>query len=300
MRVVIADPIAETALETLKRHGFEVEDHSQTPKERLPEVVQDADVLVVRSATRVTKELIDSMKRMKLIVRGGVGLDNIDVAYARAKGIEVRNTPGASSNAVAELVFAHLFALARHIVRATVGIREGKWEKKVLKGFELRGKILGIIGLGRIGREVARIGQGIGMKVIGHDPLISEAPVPLVPLAELLARADVVTLHVPLTPETRHMIGEREFALMKEGAVLINCARGGVVDEKALLQALKSGKLAGAGLDVFEEEPPPPSELLSLPNVTLTPHIGAQTREAQARIGEEVARVILSFFGKTG
>lgn len=298
MKVVIADPIAEEALQTLREQGFQVEDHSQTPKDRLPEVVRDAEVLVVRSATRVSRELIDRMERMQLIVRGGVGLDNIDVAYARSKGIEVRNTPGASTVAVAELVFAHLFALARQIVRGTVGIRQGLWEKKALKGFELRGKTLGIIGLGRIGREVARIATGIGMKVLGYDPYITDAPVPTAPFEEVLRRADVLTLHVPLTEETRHMIGEREIDRMKDGAILINCARGGVVDEEALVRALKSGKLAGAGLDVFEEEPPRNPELLSLPNVTLTPHIGAQTREAQARIGEEVVRVILSFFGK--
>jgi D-3-phosphoglycerate dehydrogenase len=248
--------------------------------------------MFVRSTTKVEKEMIDKMDKMKLIIRGGVGLDNIDVAYAKKKGIKVFNTPAASSRSVAELTLAHMLALSRNIVRGTIGIREGKWEKKQLEGSELYGKTLGIIGLGRIGKELAKLAKTLGMRVLGYDPYSKVEDIEKVTLDELLGNSDYISIHVPLIEETRHMIGKNEFSKMKSNAILINCARGGVVDEEALLKALKTGKIAGAGLDVFETEPPRVSELMKLSNVTFTPHIGASTKEAQERIGEEVVKII--------
>lgn len=296
MRVLVADPLDESAIKELREAGFEVEDLSGLPKDKLLDKVADFDIMTVRSATKVRKELIDRMQKMKLIIRGGVGIDNIDVEYAKTKGIKVMNTPMASSASVAELVLAHMFALARFIVRGTRGISEGLWEKKTLEGTELSGKRLGIIGVGRIGIELARRASALGMEVIGYDPYVKSAEfVRFVEFDELLRSSDYISVHTPLTDETRHMIGAEEFAKMKAGVILINCARGGIVDETALLSALKSGKVGGAGLDVFEHEPPPMSELLKLPNVTCTPHIGAATREAQERIGAEVVSIIKSF-----
>lgn len=252
---------------------------------------------MVRSATKVRKPAIDAAQGLKLIIRAGVGLDNIDADYAEAKGIKVLNTPKASTDSVAELALAHMFALARALVRATETMREGKWEKKAFHGIELQGKTLGVIGIGRIGQAVARRALCLGMRVLAYDKYVKESPLPgvrMVSLEELLRESDFVTLHIPPDP-AGPVIGAREIALMKDGAFLINCARGGVVDEKALLEALNSGKLGGAGLDVFEEEPPKNMELLKHPKVTLTPHIGAQTHEAQARIGDEIVEILLSW-----
>ncbi len=296
MRVLVADPLAPQAIQGLKEAGLEVEDLSALPKEELLNKVNDFDIMTVRSATKVRSDMIDKMQNMKLIVRGGVGLDNVDVEYAKSKGIEVKNTPAASSASVAELVLAHMFALSRHIVRGTKGLSEGQWEKKKLKGIELAGKTLGVIGLGRIGRELINRSRALGMRVVGYDPYVKDVGgVELVELDKLLREADYISVHTPLTDETRHFIGDSEFEKMKEGVILVNCARGGVVDEEALLRALKSEKIRGAGLDVFEKEPPPQTELLKLSNVTFTPHIGASTKEAQARVGEEVVNIIKEF-----
>jgi len=292
MKVVIADPIDKTAIAEIERCGVEVDDLSSLPKEELVSKVKGYDCMVVRSATKVRKEMIDGMDTMKLIIRGGVGIDNIDASYAKEKGIKVINTPAASSISVAELALVHMFALSRHIVQGTVGIKEGKWEKKVLKGVELFGKTLGIIGLGRIGIELAKRGKALGMRVIAYDPYTTAEGIDTVDLDTLLQDSDYISIHTPLTDETRHLIGKNAFGKMKKETILVNCARGGVVDENALLEALKTGKIAGAGLDVFEIEPPKVSELMKLPNVTFTPHIGASTKEAQKRIGEEVVRII--------
>ncbi|MBZ9571980.1 D-2-hydroxyacid dehydrogenase [Patescibacteria group bacterium] len=292
MKVLIADSIIKSAIEKLKKLGLEVSDFSSLPKEELTDKVEGYDFMVVRGATKVQKNMIDKMDNMKLIIRGGVGLDNIDVAHAKKRGIKVFNTPAASSISVAELALAHMFALSRHIVRGTTGIKKGKWEKKELKGQELYGKILGIIGLGRIGRELAQLGKGLGMRVIGYDPYTKVEQIEMVTLDELLRKSDYVSVHTPLTDETRHMISKNEFSKMKSTAILINAARGCVVDENALIDALKNKEIAGAGLDVFEVEPLKVSELIKLTNLTFTPHIGASTKEAQERIGEEVVRII--------
>ncbi len=298
MKVLICDPLAESAVARLREAGLEVVERIGMSQEELAqELAKGYDAIVVRSATKVRRAAIDAATGLRLIVRAGVGLDNIDVEYAREKGIEVRNTPRASTESVAELALAHMLALARSIPQATQSLKEGRWEKKAFKGVEVAGKTLGVIGLGRIGQAVAKKAACLGMKVVAYDKFVKESPIPevqLVPLEELLREADFVTLHVPADP-AGPVIGKRELALMKNGAYLINCARGGVVDEQALLEALKSGKLAGAGLDVYVTEPPTDSELLRLPNVSLTPHIGAQTREAQARVGDEVVEILLEF-----
>ena len=297
MKVAICDPIDKKAIEELKALNIEIYDFSDLPKEELPEKLEDKEIIIVRSATKVKGELLDALKNAKLIIRGGVGLDNIDLEGAKAKGIKVVNTPEASSISVAELAIGFMFALSRHIVRGTVGLREGKWEKKQLKGTELFGKTLGIIGMGRIGREVAKRAKCLGMNVIAtrHVRQIPEELAKTVSYDELYKEADFISIHIPLTEETRHMISKEAFEKMKDGVVIINCSRGGVVDEKALLEALKNGKVKGAALDVFEVEPPVDNELLKLDNVIGTPHIGASTKEAQARIGVAIVEKIKGF-----
>lgn len=296
MRVLICDPLAENALARLREGGVEVTVKTgMSPEELAHELAQGYEAIVVRSATKVRKPVLDAAVGLKLIVRAGVGLDNVDADHARAKGIEVVNTPRASSDSVAELALAHMFALARSLPQATQSVRDGKWEKKAFVGIELQGRTLGVVGIGRIGQALARRALALGMKVIATDKFVTQSPlpeVPLMPLPDVLARSDFVSLHVPPDP-AGPVIGADEIARMKDGAYLINCARGEVVDEGALLAALRSGKLAGAGLDVFAVEPPTNLELIRHPNVTLTPHIGAQTREAQERIGGEVVEILL-------
>jgi len=234
-----------------------------------------------------------------VIVRGGVGLDTIDHEYAKSKGIAVMNTPMASSASVAELAIGYMFALARSIYKATSSMKAEKWDKKSFEGDEIGGKTLGLIGLGNIGRETARRAAALGMTVVAYDPYVKEIPgIRLVSLDELLAQADYISLHLPRTKESANMIGAEQFAKMKNGVRIVNCARGGIVDENALHEALTSGKVAGAALDVFAEEPPTDWKLLKLDNVIASPHIGAATREAQARVGAEVAAKLIEFAKK--
>jgi len=304
------DPIGK---EILEKAGFTV-DTQTVPQEQLAEALQNYDALTVRSATKVRKELINSCPNLKLIGRGGVGMDNIDVDYARNKGIAVVNTPAASSLSVAELVFAHLFTGVRFLQDANRAMPSkgatafNDLKKAYAKGIELRGKTIGIIGFGRIGRETAKIALGLGMDVLAYDfspipetlPLVFSGgievnlPVKGVTFETLLAESDFISLHVPFTDKP--IIGAAEFAQMKNGATLVNCSRGGTVDETALLAALDSGKLAFAGLDVFDNEPTPRQDLLSHPKISLSPHIGASTNEAQERIGTELAQLIIDHF----
>lgn len=297
------DPVGKRMLEDA---GFIVDDR-HIAQDELADRLKDYDAITVRSATKVRKELIDECPRLQLIGRGGVGMDNIDVDYARSKGIKVVNTPASSSLSVAELVFAHLLSGARFLYdsnRKMHNMEEGAFsslKKAYSKGVELRGKTMGVIGFGRIGQETARFALGVGMDVLAVDTTpISETlgvefsgsvrvdlPVRQVPLNELLAKADFISLHVPFTDSP--VIGKEEFHLMKPGAGLVNASRGGVVDEEALIQALDSGRLSFAGLDVFEDEPNPRKGLLNHPRITLSPHIGAATNEAQERIGVELA-----------
>ena len=301
-RILVTDGIAKSAVTALVEKGFEITEKSCTPEEIKSEI-RDYDAIVVRSATKLTQEVIDAAlqtRRLSLIVRGGVGLDNIDVAYARKNGITVRNTPCASSLAVAELTIGHIFALARNIYSANSSMHAGLWEKKKLKGIEVAGKTLGLIGFGHIAREVARLASAIGMKVIYHTRSGKKEgydQFEYVPMDELLRRSDFISLHVPYDKETGALIGEKEFAMMKDGVFLVNCARGGVVNEDALLAALDSGKVAAAAVDVYVEEPTRNEQLCSHDKVCLTPHIGASTVEAQQKIGAEIVDIVDEFFG---
>ncbi len=298
-RILINDPLAKEAVDILKNAGFEV-DEREYSQEELIEKIKEYDGIIVRSATKVTKEIIEAADKLKVIGRAGVGLDNIDLKSAKEKGVKVLNTPTANSISVAELVFAFMISLSRHVVRGTTGLKEGKWEKKALKGVELYEKTLGIIGFGHIGKEVAKRALAFGMKVIVYDVVKNDGglPVKFVELDELLKNSDYVTVHLPLLESTRHLMTAEKFSMMKSNAFFIHAARGGIVDDKALYEALKNGKIAGAALDVFESEPPDEEEmeLLKLPNVIGTPHVGASTVEAQRRVGLEIANKIVDFF----
>ena len=285
MKILISDPIDEETVKELKNYGELLEKGNEA----------EADVIVVRSKTTVDKDYIDRAKNLKLIIRAGIGLDNIDVEYCKKKGIKIENTPEASTIAVTELVFAHMLAIARKIVHSTNTMKDDKWEKKDLTGFELYGKTLGIIGLGRIGREVAKRAEVFGMKVITHDPFVTHSDYKLVELQDLLRQSDIITVHVPLTDQTKNMIDENAFKSMKKGVVIINTARGGIIDENELVKNFENGKVSFVGLDVYEKEPPKDSPLLKLDNAILTPHIGAQTVEARKRIGKSIIEKIKIF-----
>lgn len=301
IRILVTDGMEQNAIEELKAKGFEVVEQFYEP-EVLGEELKAFDVVVVRSATKITKAIIDKADeegRLKLIIRGGVGVDNIDVSYAMEKGMKVSNTPNASSASVAELAIAHMFALSRFINISNVTMRQGKWNKKHYEGVEIGGKTLGLVGFGRISRELAKKASALGMTVIYTDIIGKAADCEeneFCDLNNVLRRADYVSLHIPFFKEQGATIGRDQIAMMKDGAFLINCARGGVVDETALLEALDSGKLSGAGIDVFVEEPTKNEALVNHPKVSVTPHIGAATKEAQTRIGTEIVSIICDFF----
>lgn len=288
--ILICDRIADEGIRLMEEKGYQVTKGWNLPKTELPKIVGEYDALIVRSATKVNADLIANAKKLKVIGRAGEGLDNIDLEKAKEMDIAVVNTPHVSAMSVAELTIAHLLALARGIVEGTLTLREGKWAKEELMGVEVNGKTLGIIGCGNIGKTVERLALALGMKVLGVDACVYDR---FVPLDEMLHEADFITIHVPLTPHTRHMLSTKEFNMMKNGVMLINCSRGGVVDQEALYQALVSGKVKAAALDVFEEEPPKNSKLLTLRNVYATPHIGAQTQEAQLRASMEIAKKVI-------
>ena len=301
MRILVTDGMDQTALQKLKDNGHQVVEQFYAPEE-LGAALRDFDAVVVRSATKIRAQHIDAAKggRLKLIIRGGVGVDNIDVKYAEAAGVTVRNTPRASSNSVAELAMGHMFACARYLSIAGHTMREDKWEKKAYgKGIELGGKTLGIIGFGRIGQALCRMARGIGMEVIAEDiyhvpGIEAELGMTYVELDELLERSDFISLHTPSLNGVK-LINRETIAKMKDGAVFINTSRGDNVDEDALLEALNSGKLRAAGLDVYAQEPAANKALYSHPAVSCTPHIGAATKEAQKRIGAEIVDIIESF-----
>lgn len=296
MKVLICDKTEKESIERMRAAGLIVDTNFEISAEELLNVGKNYEVLVVRSRTKVRQPLIDACSNLKLIVRGGVGLDNIDVEYARAKGIIVKNTPLAASASVAELAIGYMFMLARSLYKATASMKAEKWEKKAFEGDEINGKTLGLIGVGNIGKETARRAVALGMKVIAVDPYVQQFEYgELVTLDELLARSDYISLHLPKTEETANMIGADQFAKMKDGVRIINCARGGIVDENALYQALESGKVAGAALDVFSVEPPVDWKLIHHDNVIASPHIGAATKEAQNRVGAEVAQIVIEF-----
>jgi D-3-phosphoglycerate dehydrogenase len=301
MKVLVTDGIHPKGAEMMKDAGFEVTEQKFSPEE-LIEKIKDFDAIIVRSATKVPKEVIDA-GNLKCIARGGVGLDNIDTKYAAEKDIPVLNTPGASAISVAELTMAHMLGVCRFLNRSNVEMLEGKWPKKdYKKGIELTGKTLGLLGVGNIGRETAKRAIGLGMKVIVHDPFVKEIDldVELVEKDDLLARADFISLHMPFIKEQGPALSTDEFNKMKDGVVLVNCARGGVVDEKALLEALNSGKVARAGVDVWENEPITDAQMdiVKHENVSVTPHIGASTGEAQERVGVEIAQKVIDCLKK--
>tara|TARA_R110002073_G_scaffold72537_1_gene177351 strand:+ start:347485 stop:348435 length:951 start_codon:yes stop_codon:yes gene_type:complete len=312
MKILANDGIAQSGISILEKAGFEVI-LTTVAQEQLIDYINTNQVvaLLVRSATTVRKDIIDGCPSLKIIGRGGVGMDNIDVAYARGKGIHVINTPAASSHSVAELVFAHLFGMVRflHDSNRTMPLegdsRFKDLKKAYAKGVELKGKTLGVFGFGRIGQATAKIALGVGMKVVAFDPFIDTVNLELdfydgqtvnfdintIAKSEVLQQADFLTLHVPA--QDKYVISTEEFNIMKDGAGIINAARGGVIDEVALVEALKSGKISRAALDVFENEPTPEVQLLMNPDISLTPHIGAATGEAQDRIGAELADQII-------
>jgi D-3-phosphoglycerate dehydrogenase len=315
-KILANDGISPSGVEALESYGYEVSKTNVAQEQLINHINENQiDVLLVRSATTVRKDLIDACSSLKIIGRGGVGMDNIDVDYARDKGLHVINTPAASSSSVAELVFAHLYGGVRYLFDANRQMPlEGDTKFKVLKknyagGYELRGKTMGIIGFGRIGQETAKIALGVGMNVIAHDPFMEKAAlkvalgnnvtvdysIPMASFETVIKDADFISLHVPA--QDKPVIGKKEFAMMKKGAGLINAARGGVIDEEALLNALDNGQLSFAGLDTFVNEPKPAMKVLMHPNVSLTPHIGAATKEAQDRIGTELAQQIHAILG---
>lgn len=299
MRVLICDPTDPESVACMRAAGIEVDIRDDISAEELMDVLPAYGGMVVRSRTKVRAPLIDKAENLKAIVRGGVGLDNIDVEYAEARGITVMNTPAASSASVAELTIGYLFALARRIPDVTATMRAGQWEKKAFsKGTELAGKTLGLVGCGRIGQETGKRATWLGMDVI----FTRRTPTELryarqVSLDELVRTADYISLHVPYSPETHHIIGAPEFEQMKDGVYIVNCGRGGTLDEEALYEAIVSGKVAGAALDVFaDEKEDRGKKLFTLPQVIGSPHIGAGTKEASARVGAEVAELMIGFY----
>jgi len=297
MKVMVCDPIAKEGMKLLEEAGLEVVlKTGQTPEE-LAENIAGFHAVIVRSATKVRKVAIDKADVLKVIGRGGVGLDNIDVTYAKEKGIAVRNTPTATSVSVAELAFSHMLCAARRLPQADASMKQGKWEKKKFKGTELYEKTLGLIGCGRIAREVARRALAFGMRVIATDPYSTETDgldIELTEFDRIISESDFISLHIPLTDETRHIIGDDAVAKMKDGVVIINCARGGTVSEEAVVKGLESGKVRYAGFDVFSTEPVAGDEaFLKAENASFTPHIGASTAEGQIRAGVDVAQVVI-------
>ncbi|MBC5631044.1 D-2-hydroxyacid dehydrogenase [Clostridium sp. NSJ-6] len=300
IKVLTNDGLQQEAIDNLKLLGMEVTNYHYS-KEELKNILKDFDVITIRSATKIDSDILDSLtdeSKLKLIIRAGVGVDNIDVPYAKNLGIEVRNTPNASSDSVAELAIAHMFSVARFLADSNFTMRVGSWNKKEYQGIELSGKTLGIIGMGRIGRALAKKASAIGMNVVYYtiEGKYNDLSYKFESLEELLRTSDFISLHVPYDKKIGPIIGRSQFELMKDGVYLINCARGKVVDEDALLEALDNGRVAGAGIDVFEQEPTLNKRLINHKRVSVTPHIGASTKEAQDRIANEVVNIIRNFF----
>lgn len=287
MKILIADAFSKNLPDKLKSFGEVTENLNDLP---------EADIVLIRSKTEANKEYLDRAETLKMIIRGGVGIDNIDVDYCKQKGIIVKNTPTTSSVAVAELVFAHLLSLKRHIVRAHTTTKAKGWEKKKLKGTELYKKTIGLVGLGRIGIEVAKRAKAFGMEVMAYDPYVKESDLAkMVSFDELLAKSDIISLHIPATKETEDIINEDTIAKMKDGVIIVNTARGSLIDEEALCEALQSGKVKAAAIDVYKNEPPEGSKLLEADNVLLTPHLGASTHENMERIEDIIVEQVGEF-----
>jgi D-3-phosphoglycerate dehydrogenase len=300
VNIVVADDLPASALDLLRAEGWHIDARAGRTPEALAADLRDADALVVRSATKVTAALIEAAPKLRAIARAGTGVDNVDVTAASARGIVVMNAPGANSVSVAELAMGFVLALARHLPAADAAMKQGKWEKKKFLGEEVRDKVLGLAGLGRIGQEVARRASSFGMRVIAHDPFVSDRiasdlGVDLVSIDDLFVRADYLSLHMPSNDQTRKLVNAERLARAKKGLRIINTARGDLIDETALADAIESGQIAGAGLDVFEKEPTVDHRLQMLPQVIASPHIAASTREGQELVGEETAQALRDF-----
>lgn len=304
MRVLVSDSLSEKGIEILKSSGMSVDVNTKLSKDELLKVIGDYDGLVVRSATKVTAEVLNAAKNLKVVGRAGAGLDNIDVVASTKKGVVVMNTPGGNTITTAEHSISMLLSMLRMIPQATASMKSGKWEKSKFTGTEFYNKTLGIVGMGRVGSHVAKLGQGLMMSVLAYDPYLSpenaqKMGVELVTLADIYKRSDFITVHSPLTPETRNLINSEAISQMKNGVVLVNCARGGIVDEDALYEALKSRKIAAAAFDVFVQEPVDPSNpLLTLDNFIATPHLGASTTEAQENVALAIAEQMVDYLTK--
>jgi len=299
IKVLVSDALSEEGLKVFKESKeLTVDVKTDLKPDALKEIIKDYDALVVRSATKVTKDVIQAAKKLKVIGRAGVGLDNVDLEAATQKGIIVMNTPAGNTISTAEHTFSMILSLSRNIPQANASTKKGEWKRSKFMGVEVYGKTLGIVGFGRIGSEVAKRALSFGMKILAYDPFLSaevaeSIGVEIAELKKVLQEADYITVHTPLTDETRHMISDKEFALMKKGVRVINCARGGIIDEAALVKALKEQKVFGAAMDVFENEPlSAENELLKLDNVVITPHLGASTEEAQVNVAIEVAEIV--------
>ncbi|MBV6341867.1 phosphoglycerate dehydrogenase [Candidatus Magnetobacterium casense] len=300
MRVLISDNISAEGVEILRQAGLEADVKVGMPKDELIACLSDYDGIVIRSATKLTADVIESTTRLKVIGRAGSGLDNVDKAAATRKGIVVMNTPGGNTITTAEHTMAMMLSLARKVPQATASMKDGKWEKKKFMGVELYNKTLGIVGMGNIGTQVAKKAQGLEMNVIGYDPFLQEElalqmGIKKVSIQELFKNADIITVHTPLTAETKNLINKDSIATMKDGVRIINCARGGIINEQDLHDAIKSGKVAGAAIDVFEKEPPEDSPLVKLDEVICTPHLGAATVEAQENVALAVAAQVADY-----
>ncbi|HIH88549.1 TPA: hydroxyacid dehydrogenase [Candidatus Bathyarchaeota archaeon] len=305
MKVLVCDPIDEVGVKMLKEAGYHVDLKTEITAPDLVKVAGTYDALVVRSRTKVTKEVLQAGKpKLKIVARSGVGLDNVDTETAKALGVQVVNSAEAPSNAVAELVLGYMLSLSRNIAKGDASMKRGEWAKNKLTGFEISGKTMGIVGFGRIGYLVGKKTKALGMRVLCYDVMIdkmmnfvNEIGAESVSLDKLLAESDFVTIHVPLLPQTKHMFNAATFSKMKKSAIVINAARGGIIEEKALLDALKMGHLSGAALDVYEEEPTKNMELVKLENVVCTPHIGAESKEAQLGNSTIVAEKLIKALG---
>ncbi|MCD1294367.1 phosphoglycerate dehydrogenase [Methanocella sp. CWC-04] len=302
MKVLVTDPISEEGIKILKAEpDVQVDVETKLTKEQLIEKIKDYDALIIRSETQVTKDVIEAGKNLKIIGRAGVGIDNVDVPAATDKGIIVANAPEGNMIAACEHTIAMMFSMSRNIPQANISLKSGKWERSKFMGVEVLGKTLGVVGMGRIGGEVTKRVRGMGMEVLAYDPFTTPERAQaigakLTTLDEIYEKADFITVHTPLIPSTKHMISTPQFEKMKDGVRIINCARGGIIDEAALLEAIKSGKVAGAALDVFEKEPPVGNPLLELNQVIVTPHLGASTQEAQVNVAITIAEQVLNAF----
>ncbi len=305
MKVLITDLIEQVCTDILSKEGVQVDAKPGLPADEIKKIIGSYDALIVRSGTKVTADIIAEANQMKVIGRAGAGVDNIDVGAATRKGIVVMNTPGGNTVSTAEHTMALMMSLSRNIPQAFQSLQNGKWDRKKYTGTELFGKTLGVIGLGKVGREVAFRAKGFGMSVIGYDPLLSldaasKLGLEMVALDEVYRRSDFITVHTPLTEETKGILGDRAFSMCKQGLRVVNCARGGIIDEQALLKALESGRVAGAAFDVFVKEPPVDNPLLKHPKVIATPHLGASTEEAQEKVAKQIGEQLVDFFKGRG